>query len=141
MGCVTIGKITSLTCLQNFNQSLDINYKLAMLKRLYNKELTQQFARAQIRIHRTSRSKPTDREAYILKNSEKMCPLSKLSNEKSITWQYLRRWLHHKNFCIEMVQKENLRLNVENKKLRQLLSDVRVLLASSGIEEDVEEDE
>ncbi len=138
MGCVKIGKITSLTCLQNFNQSLDINYKLTMLKRLFNKELTTlQFARAQIRIHRTSRSKLTDREAYILKNSEKMYPLSKLSNEKSITWQYLRRWLHHKNFCIEMVQKENLRLKAENKKLRQL----RVLLASSGIEEDVEEDE
>ncbi len=47
MGCVKIAKITSLTCLQNFNQSLDINYKLIMLKRLFNKELTtQQFTKA-----------------------------------------------------------------------------------------------
>ncbi len=95
--------------------------KLARANTLNHESLTEK-QKTLIRNHITSRSKMTDREAYILKKFLKKCiknfPMktelvdivndSIIANkERSISWQYLRRWLHRNDFSYKAIHKKS----------------------------------
>ncbi len=63
--------------------------------------------------HRTSRSKLTDMESYIMKQFFRRClyesnfPTKGDAHHQGITWQYARRWLYRNGFSYKAIHKRS----------------------------------